>query len=203
LRRLVFALVVCQAACAAKTARISGYYSPTFDFSRVNSIAILPLRNAGIAPRESRLINGWLMDGLEQKNPNAMLMNPIEAMQALGDAGLADAVGAFVANYLSTGFLEPDLLTEIGETLAVDAVVQGELVTVHQEDGGGWGGHKGESRATIRFSMFACEFGELVWDVSSEGVRGNPSVWERAPPLIQPIILAMNKIVGSLPDYGR
>lgn len=187
-------------ACATHTASLSSYVSPAFQPGLLQSVAVFPMRNIRLAASEAQQINRRVSVVISQRELQIELVSPVEATARLNEHGLADDWAVFLLNYESSGVPDATVLTEIGEALGVDAIIQGEVLDVYQQDGDA-DGRTGVTRVAIRFSMLDCLNGTLLWEASSEGRRetaiGGTSA--HAPPVIEAIELAVDRILETLP----
>ncbi len=135
---------------------------------------------------------------ISQRNAEIVIMSSVEATNILNENDMADDWAKFLENYFTSGVPDSKLLSKIGDVLEVDAVIQGEIVSVRQRDGS-FGGSKGQTRVTVRYSMLGVKDGKLLWEATSDGIRGTATTVESAPPIIEAVNLAVDKIVGALP----
>jgi hypothetical protein len=184
--------------CAVQKATINTYVDPNYKSGKIQKIAVFPIRNTRLAPSESQQINRKISMALNQKNPQLEIMSSAEAIRILNDHDLADDWAIFLDNYVTSGIPDSKILKEIGNALNIDAILQGEIVNIFQEDGH-YGGTRGTTRVTVRFTMLDVNGGKLVWESSSDGIKGTSTTLETAPPIIDAINLAVDKILGSLP----
>ena len=199
---LVLAAGLGVSACATSKATLNSYVDPNFDATSVESVALLPSRNPSLAPSEARQITRSVAQGIHQRSPNVRILGPTEAAQALNDAGLADTWAVYLSNYAASGIPDAEVLRLVGDVLDVDVIVQGELVDVYQVDGV-YGGNKGQTRVTVRFTMLDCQLGRLMWEASSDGIKTTATTLDGAPPIIEAVELAVDKLISSMPRMGR
>ncbi len=186
-------------ACATSKATLSSYVDPNFNARSVESVALLPSRNPSLAPSAARQVNRRVAQGINQRSPNVSVLGPAEAAQLLNDAGLADAWATFLINYAASGIPDAEVLRSLGDALDVDVIVQGEMVDVYQVDGGS--GEMGQTRVTVRFTMLDTQEGRLVWEGTSEGIK-EILTHREAPPVIEAIDLAVDRLLSSMPRLG-
>lgn len=184
--------------CATSSASINTYVDPTFDGSGLERIAIFPVRNTRLAPSEAQQLNRNLSQAISKRRPSMAIMGSAEAIQVLNDSGLADEWARFLDNYTASGIPNAAVLRDIGQVLGVDAIIQGEIVNIQQFDGV-YGGNPGTTRVTVRYSMMGVRSGKLLWEASSDGVRTTGTTLEGAPPIIEAVKLAQQKILSTLP----
>ena len=125
-------------------------------------------------------------------------MNANEAISLLNDNDLAGTWSVFLKNYYSSGIPDKKDLNKIGNALGIDAILQGEIVNVFQRDKG-FDDKGGETKVTLRFSMFSTIDGILLWEASSDGVKTYLYDNDSAPPVIDAVDLAVDKILTTLP----
>ncbi|MBD3336100.1 MAG: hypothetical protein GF355_11355 [Candidatus Eisenbacteria bacterium] len=127
------------------------------------------------------------------------IMSAAEAQQLLNDHDLVGEWSYFLDSFATSGIPDANTLARIGEALDVDCIIQGEIVNVTQRDGV-YGGNKGTTRVTVRYSMLDTRTGKLVWEASSDGVRTTATTVEPAPPIIEAVNLAVDRILTALPE---
>jgi len=135
---------------------------------------------------------------LKQRNPKIEIMSSAEAIRLLNDNDLAYDWAVFLDNYVTSGVPDSKILGEIGYALNVDAILQGEIVNTFQEDGH-YGRNKGTTRVTVIFTMLDLKDGKMIWESSSDGIKRTATTVEIAPPIIDAVNLAVDKILTSLP----
>jgi len=198
-RRVAVALIAMPViACASSKATINSFTDPSYSAQDVGSIAVLPIRNARLAPSGAQAVTRRVSQAIHREAPKVRLMGPTESVQALNDHDLAHDWATFVEDYVKSGVPDAEALGRIGKALNVDALVQGELLNVQQEDGE-FGGNKGQTRVTVRFTMLGTRDGTLLWEASSDGIKKTATTLSDAPAIIEAVNLAVNKILENLP----
>ena len=97
------------------------------------------------------------------------------------------------------------LLSGGGRTLQnlIDRVRAGSLDLdircVISDRDGAYGLSKGSTRVTVRFSMLGTQDAKLLWESSSDGIRQTATTMDTAPPVIESVNLAVDKICENLP----
>ena len=185
--------------CVTNKATINTYVDPNFEQGKIQKIAVFPIRNTRLAPSESQQINRKISQAISRENSSIEIMSSAEATRILNDNGLSGDWAQFLDDYAASGIPNSNILTDIGSTLEVDAILQGEIVSIFQEDGQ-YGGNKGTTRVTVRFSMLDTNQGNLVWESSSDGIKGTATTVESAPPIIEAVDLAVDKLLSSIPN---
>jgi len=195
---LISLLILFTLACAVQKATLNMYVDPTYDKNSINSIAVFPIRNARIAPSESNQINRKISVAINKSNPEIKILGQAEAVNLLNEHDLAEEWAKFLENYVMSGVPDQGLLETIGEALQVDAIIQGEVLNVFQQDGE-YMRNAGQTRVTVRFTMLDVKKAKVLWEASSDGIRKTATNIEDAPPLIEAVNLAVDKIIGNLP----
>lgn len=191
-------LVLLCSACGISRGTINSYVEPTYQQGSVKRIALFPIRNAGRAPSEARDINVKIAQAVGAKNPSVEIVAPATSVRTINDAGLADKWASFVEDYYTSGIANKVILKELATALNVDAILQGQLVNVVQQDGNNWS-TKGQTRITVNFSILETDTGKQIWEASADGIKGNVTEFESAPPIAEAINLAIAKIVENIP----
>ena len=136
---------------------------------------------------------------INRQNPEIELVSSVTAVARLNEHQLASDWAIFLDNYVSSGVPDASLLGEIGAAIGVDAIIQGEILNVFQQDGAE--GQKGITRVTVRFTMLDVNNGKLAWEATSDGRRETALGGDmfHAPPIIEAIELAVDKLLSTLP----
>ncbi len=199
-----FALAVISvfiASCATNKGTVNSFVDPSFTATSIQSVAIFPIRNTRAAPAEARQINRRIALTLQQQNPSVLLINETEASEKIDDAGLGSDWADFVTGFAASGIPDVKKIREIGAAIGVDAILQGELVSVQQADGV-YGGNRGTTRVTVRYTLLDAHDGRLLWETSAEGRRETATTLQGAPPIMEAVDLAVDKILGNLPTLN-
>lgn len=200
---VIVALLACVVlgGCATHKATINTFTDAAYTESDVSSLAIFPIRNTRAAPAEAQSLTRTLAQTIHADAPDLTIVGPGEAARGLNDADLAETYARFVEDFALSGIANTEYLREVGEALDVDAIMQGEVVRAFQEDGETtmFGGSKGTTRVTVRFVMLDTSDGRLLWEASSDGIRKTALNGGDAPPVIEAVELAMEKIIANLP----
>ena len=178
-------------------ASIKAYVSPTFMPGMLKSVAILPMQNVKMLPDETRQINNEIIQAFTNKIPSVTIIRPEEAVELLNKASLSDKYAEFLKNYSVSGIPNVNTLKEIGIALKVDAIVQGEVYEIIQSDGIPY--HAAKTSLTVRYVMLSTIDGAVLWDAISSANK-SLSALDVAPPLIEVIKLACEKVLASLPN---
>jgi hypothetical protein len=196
----ILLLTVLSAACATSTASLKTYSDPSIHGGGIEAVAVLPMRNARLMADESRELNRSFTQALTIQNPSLVVLGPAEAVDAMNRANLAERYSDFLRNYAASGVPDARVLQQMGAALNVDAIFQGEVFDIREQDGV-YGGDRGETQVTVRYALLGTS-GTVLWEATSRGVRTNATTIGKAPPQYEAIALAQEKIVSSLPLLG-
>ncbi len=185
--------------CASNKGTINSFTEPSFDPASMKSVAVLPIRNAKFAPAEAQQVNRRIAQTVSAAGVTVLGAN--EAIERLNSAGAADEWAVFLTNYTSSGVPNKTSLMRIADVLQVHGVLQGEVVNSFQQDGA-YGNNKGQTRVTVRYSLLDGRSGLLVWEATADGICVTGTTLDDAPPTIEAINLAIEKIIEAIP-FGQ
>ncbi|MEX2490475.1 MAG: hypothetical protein WD425_01805 [Nitrospirales bacterium] len=130
-------------------------------------------------------------------NPNLRLISANDFNNFLNDLGLADDYADFIEDYVTSGIANREFLEQLRDQ-DIDAILLSELSSVFQQDGA-YARNKGETRVTLSFSIINTATNDVICTASADGVRGTATTVETAPPLIEAIMLAVEKNQEAVP----
>ncbi len=186
--------------CAVTSTKVRTYTDPSVGSQSISSLAILPVRNAPIAQEASIRMNRDIAQTVQRQNPNLKILGPVESIQTLNDAGLVDAYDRYLTALAQSGIPNAEVLRRIGDALKVDAILQGQLVGLSQQDGS-YPGHPGITRFALRYSIVSTKTGMLLWETSAEARRKTATVFESAPALEEVLPDATQTVLRSIPRF--
>jgi hypothetical protein len=184
--------------CAALSANIKSYVDPGFTGATIHRLVVFPIRNRLLTAIEAQQLNRDLAKAISRKEPSILIVGSVQAFKLLNENGLADQGLRFLDNYYSSDRPNASVLKKIGQSLGVDAIIQGEIVNIKQTDGV-YRISEGTTRATVRYSMTEVKSGKLLWEASSDGSVTTVTTLEPAPPIIYAVLLAQSEILAALP----
>lgn len=184
--------------CAVSKGTINSFVEPTYQTGAIKSVAVFSIRNARFAPSEARTVNRKIIQALSKKNPGIKIVSPSEALRKINESDLAENWADFVEDYYTSGIANQNILQKVSTVLGVDAVMQGQMLTVNQRDSAA-GYLKAQSRVTMSFSIIETKTAKPIWEASADGIKGSATTMSEAPPLIEAINLAVNKVVENVP----
>ncbi len=183
------------------SASVKTFVEPSLQAGFVKSIAIFPLRNVRLQPDELREINRGITDGFRRQNPKLNIVGASESITKLNDAGLADKYSEFLRNYSQSAIPEVKILQEIGKSLDVAAMLQGEVFSIAQHDGNTF--TFGRTSLTVRYVLLSTSNGSVVWEATGSAFKETEEVGKPAPTLFEVVQLAQDKILGALPTLAQ
>lgn len=199
MRTLILALcAVVLAGCATHKGASNSFVDPAFASKKIGTVAVFPIRNTRLAPAEARQLNRRLALEIRQQNPGLVLVNEAQSIERIDSAGLGESWSDFVTGFSASGIPDTSKIQGVGEAIGADAILQGELVSLAQQDGV-YGGNLGTTRVTVRYTLFDADTGQLLWEISAEGRRQTATTMQDAPPIMEAIELAVEKMLDSLP----
>jgi|TergutMp193P3_1026864.scaffolds.fasta_scaffold56987_2 hypothetical protein len=197
LRLIVWLLAfLALSGCATSRATIDSYIDPNFSAASVKSIAVFPLRNARLAPSEALQINREITQAINRRNPAIKIIGAAEAVDVLNQHGLAEKWAKFQENYVRSGIPDAAILREVGTALGVDSILQGELINIVQSDADYYS--YATTRVTVSYTMMSVASNTTTWSATSDGIAQSGTDMT-APPIIDAVRLAQNKILEALP----
>lgn len=183
--------------CATNKGSINSFYEPSYTKGTVDTLAVPGIRNARLAPSESQQIGRRVNQAIASKNPGVELISANEFNRFINEEGLVGDYSDFIKDYVTSGIPNRVFLEKLEEE-GIDAVMISELSNARQQDGA-YGLAKGQSRITLSFTILNTTTNDVIWTASADGVKGTLTTLESAPPLVEAIQLAVEKIEGSVP----
>ncbi len=197
---IFFTGLIVLAGCSRTPPKTS--VEPSIQRGSIRSLAILPVRNGELALGGSRTLNRSVSQMFGQKNPNVKIVAPTESITLINQAGVADKYSEFLGDYARSGVPNVNTIRAIGETLRVDAILQGEVFNIEQVDGD-YDRNVGSTSLTIRYFLMGTHDGTIIWEVMSNGKKSTATPFESAPPVHQVMLKAQKWILTSLPELGK
>lgn len=184
-----------------QSASVRTFVEPSLQPGAVKSIAIFPMRNVRLQPDELREINRSITEGFRKQNPQLKIVGATESVTMLNDGGLAEKYSEFLRNYSQSSIPDVKILQEIGRSLGVNAILQGEVFSVNQMDAPSKM-YYGKTSLQMRYILLSTSNGSILWDSSSSAFKlsepGQP-----APAIYEVIQMGQEKILNSLPTLAQ
>ena len=183
------------------------YINPSLNSTKITSVAVFPLRNAAATQRDISLTTGDMIEinkmfqtAFAEKNSKINMINSFSSVELLNQGSLVDLYGNLLSVYEQTGVLNTETLKKIGQYLKTDAIIQGFVMQVYQRDGAfiGLNGTPGETKVTIKYTMFSTVSGDVLWEASCDGYKG-VNAFKKAPPVSDAVEKLREKIISAIP----
>ena len=184
--------------CAVSSATLNSYTEPGFTPSSIAHIAVFPMRNVMVAPGQAEALDSAVVRAIKRRTPSIAIVTPSEVTNILNQKGLADKWARFLDSYETGGIPNASALKDIGKALGVDAIIQGEINNIQQINGS-FMSNTGVTFVKVHYFMIDVQSSSLLWQASSNALRTTSTTVEAAPPIIQAIHLAEQKILSALP----
>jgi len=201
---LIIIIIFIFSGCA-ENVRFRSFTDPSLQASSVNTVAILPIRNARILPGESREMSRAFAREFVSKNKSIKIINAVESTDIINDNNMADKYADFLRDYSVSGIPNAKVLREIGAILKADAILQGEIIDLVQQDGH-YPGVMARTSLTLRYSLISTSRGDVLWEATcSANLKpgGISSVYTPPPPIIDVIQLAQERVLKDIPYLGK
>lgn len=194
---LVLTAVGLFSGCATSKGTINTHNEPSYQQGSISSLAVPKIRNARLAPSESQKISRSLNQAFMKKNPDVTLVSANDFSNMINTRGLVADYADFIEDYITSGIANREFLMALAED-GVDAILLSELSNAFEEDGA-YGRNAGQTRITIHATIIDTRTNDVVWTASADGIRKTATTVEGAPPIVEAIELAVEKILGALP----
>jgi hypothetical protein len=171
---------------------------PGFTGGNLQRLAVFPIVNSRLVLSDEQQLYGELLQAIVRKNSSIAIISSADAMRTLHQNGLGPVWTRFLATRDAHGLPDSAAVRTVGRALDVDAILQGEIVQFEKTDGL-YGHNRGNTHATLRYFLVAVDSGSLLWEASSDGLLTTFTPLEAAPPLIEVVRLAHQRILETLP----
>lgn len=190
-------VTVLLSGCATQRGTINTFYEPSYQQGSISTLVVPTIRNARLAPSESQQIGRTINQAVAAKNPRIKIISANDFANFLNDEGLVDDYSDFIEDYVTSGIANREFLQKLANN-GYDGIMMSELSNAFQQDGA-YGVHKAQSRITIGFTVMNTRTNDIVWTASADGIKGSATTIDTAPPLIEAVTLAVDKIKESVP----
>lgn len=202
MKRLVsLLLLVSLCGCASSKTTVRSYTDPTAGTRRLSAMAVLPMRNAAIAQAEGIRMNREIAQTVQRQNPQLKVLGPLEAVQLLNQHNLVGDYDMYLTTLAQSGIPNAEIMRRIGQALEVDAIMQGQIVGLLQQDGA-YGRNAGMTKFTLRYSIVSTRDGLLLWETFADVDERTATTVENAPPLELVLPEATAIILKSIPRFA-
>jgi len=193
--------IACATPPVMNSASVQTFVEPSLQPGAVKSIAVFPMRNVRLRPDEVREVNRSITEGFRKQNPQLKIVGATESVTMLNEGGLTEKYSEFLRNYSQSSIPDVKTLQEIGRSLGVNAILQGEVFSVTQADAANIN-YYGKTSLKVRYILLSTSNGSILWDSTGSAFklsqRGQP-----APTIYEVIQLGQEKILNSLPTLAQ
>jgi hypothetical protein len=190
--------------CVARKASIKSYFNPSLNASKITSVAVFPMRNsfvqkdAGLGTGDVIEINAMIQKAFVTKNPQTIMVDAVSSTDLINKGSLVNSYDTLLRVYENTGLPNTMILNKIGEKLKIDAIIQGFVKDVFQQDGV-YGRNGGETKITMKYVMFSTKTGDVLWEVTCQGYKRTATTFGKAPAVFEVIEIIQKKILTAIP----
>jgi len=185
--------------CATPHVNFRTFTDPSIQTSAIKNIAILPIRNSRILPGESNEMIRALTREILKLNPKISILTNVKAIELLNKNNMTEKYSDFLRDYATSGIPNLNVLKEIGQILTVDAILQGEVFDISQQNGH-YPGVMAYTSLSLRYYLLSTIKANVLWESRcSVSVQASGTVWAPPPPIIEVINIAQDKILTNLP----
>lgn len=192
-------------ACQTRTASLKTFTDPSISTAPIKTVAVFPMRNTAFSPGETLEIDRIITQSFFAKNNLIKIISITESLALLNIENLAAEFADFLEDFEKSGMPNTVFLNKLKTKFDFDAILQGRLSEVHQNDYGM--GEKAHSKLTMRYTLLSTSSGAILWEgTSSAFVEYGKSMGRKgkmAPSFIDIGTMAKDKIVSSIPTLGQ
>lgn len=194
-------LIIILSSCSS--AKVRNYYDPAQDFSKLNSIAILPLRNSFVQTNTSLNtgdmieINKMFQQEFIKKNPRLKVSDSKSSTELLNKNQLVEPYANMLSTFHQTGIPNTDILKKIGTLINADAIFQGFVTECIQNDGV-YGRVNAETSVKVRYILFSTSTGSVIWEATCEGQKKLGTLGN-APPISEVLTKIKKNLIPAIP----
>ena len=205
---MTIAIAIFSNGCVAKKGTVKTYNNPSVNASRIEAVAIFPLRNSfvqrsvGLGTGEMIDINKMFQTEFYNQNKGVKMVDAVMSRELLNQGNMVNAYDTLLAVYENTGIPNTLILNRLGLKLGVDAIIQGFIKEVFQRDGV-YGGNRGEAKIVVKYIMLSTRTGDVIWEATCEGYKGTATTLAKAPPIDDAIEILKEKLLSAMPTLSQ
>jgi hypothetical protein len=194
-------MIIACATAPKGSVNLQSSVDPSLRANAVKSIAVFPIRNIRLSPDEQREVNKGMVIGFQTSNPRLTILGPGEAVTQLNAANLAETYSEFLRNYSQSAIPDVNALNKVGNSLHIDAILQGDTFDIVQYDG-----HSnlyGNTSLTVRYTLLGTKTGDILWQATARVKEMSKKPNIPAPTLYQTMQKGQEKILSQLPILAQ
>ncbi len=187
--------------CSSNRATIKTFIDPSIQTDSIKKVAVFPMRNTAFSPGETMEIDKAITQAFMQKNSSVSTIGTTESTSLLNKENLVADFADFLKDFELSGIANTVFLKKLKTQFNIDAILQGRLSDVHQNDA--MRGGKAQAALTVRYTLLSTKTGNILWEgTSSAAIEYGKSMGRTSPPFYQIGIMAEEKIISSIPTIG-
>lgn len=185
------------AGCAPTKATFNSKTFADISNKDIVSIALVPFAGIETGRKELGKIDTTIIDSFKKGKIKTKYIGSLEAYQKLSGSEISEWNNIYRNDAISHDSAI-NLAAKIGKILKADAVIQGEVSNIVQHDAA-YGEKFGDTKVTLKISMFSTATGKLLWTATSQGTVGTLTTNDPAPPVIDAVDVAVKEIFKNFP----
>lgn len=200
--KLLFSTILvlfCACSTVKEQATISTYIDPTVRQGQIKSLAIFSLENDSLSRGDIQNLNRRIYERVKRRNPYIALLHPDKTARILRKQNMDSNWQAFYEYYHNYGRPDANALGGLYIALKTETILHIKLRDIVQQNGK-FNEKTAVSSAIVVCSIFHTQKNRLIWEGISEGIKENELTFEKAPPLIDAIEVAIDKIMVNFPE---
>ena len=197
-----FVLLFIISSCGGSGTDTQNYQDPALMNYKINTVAVLPMRNSYFGLSETKEVNRYFMTGISRKVTGYTIIGPDDAIEKINKDSLVEQYYKYLVTYSTTGIPNTEICKKVCTSIGCDLLIQGEVYNISKIDGR-YGRNKGETRCSVRYSAITAIDGKIVWETTTEAYEKTTTTLEDAPALMDVIKVGMDDIIESMPNIKK
>ena len=195
----LFIIGLLFSSCVTRRTTLKTFIDPSIQNSTVKTVAVFQMRNTAFSPGETMDMDRDITQGFILKNPNEKVVGTDESARMLNGENLADEYASFLSGFEGSGIPNTVFLKKLNTKLNLDAILQGALYEVLQNDK--MRGAKAKTSLSIRYTLLSTTNGKILWEGTSHAIIE----WHKkyAPAIFEVANLAKDKVISAFPNLGN
>jgi len=188
--------------CWTQNATLKTFIDPSIQTTSIKTVAVFSMRNTAFSPGETMEMDRTITQEFIKKNNSVTVISTSEANAMLNKENLAGEFAEFLTNFEVSGIPNTVFLSKLKTKFNIDAILQGRLSDVKQNDAGREG--QAKSSLTIRYTLLSTSSGSILWEgTSNANIVYGSTKGKIAPPFYEVGKLAQEKIISSIPTLAK
>jgi hypothetical protein len=192
---ILFAGLLMLAACSNTTTTLQTHRSPAFSTVPLKSVAILPIQNSFFSIPTADRLEQEVAQAFASRNADVQVISPSDTRAQY----VAD-YSSFLRDYNTYGRLDKPTLAQMADSLKVDAVLHGAIISMEQQDGFPF--PVAYTKVKITYALIGLRSAEVLWNVSAvASVR--KSTFSGAPDSNEALASIQKMVLDQLPQLAH